>query len=240
MVEFVKPEGASEDEILRQHEGFVRQVVGYATKNLPHYVDRDPLLNAGRVGFVDALRRYDAEYNTSFRSYATTRIRGAVFDELRRTDSHSRRQHTKRDDLERLRAAMAARLQRDVSDEEVLDSLNVTGIKRQKYAVLFYQDCILSTEEMHEIPGEDSRPDHLAEAADMHDVVLDGVAQLSDSDQLVLAMIYLDGESLERTAKFFGVTESRICQRRIEIILKLRRLCKKQFGFIARPVGKGW
>jgi RNA polymerase sigma factor for flagellar operon FliA len=69
----------------------VRRVVHQLARRLPSNVQRDDLLAAGVFGLVDSLRRNGGDGGVAFEWYARTRIRGAIFDELRAQDWLSRR-----------------------------------------------------------------------------------------------------------------------------------------------------
>lgn len=219
----------SEDEALSEAEGFVQEVVLASTRALPYHVDRDPLVNAGRFGFVDALRRYRPDAGASFRTYAALRIRGAVYDELRRINPFGRSRLETQRDLERSRERLEHEYGRVVDNAELLDHLKVVGQRRLDYEHLLCNETV-SMEVLNELAAEDGRPDHRCEIADMQDVVIGNVCKLRDDDQLVLALYYLDGKTLSEIARFFDVTESRICQRHAEIIKKLRKLSRKQLS----------
>ena len=62
---------------LVRHEALRLQV------RLPASVELDDLLQAGGIGLLNAVDRYDALQGTAFTTYAVQRIRGAMLDELR-------------------------------------------------------------------------------------------------------------------------------------------------------------
>jgi RNA polymerase sigma factor for flagellar operon FliA len=69
----------------------VLRVVRQLARRLPANVQRDDLIAAGICGLVDSLRRNGGDGGAAFAWYARTRIRGAIFDELRAQDWLSRR-----------------------------------------------------------------------------------------------------------------------------------------------------
>jgi RNA polymerase sigma factor for flagellar operon FliA len=69
----------------------VHRLVRQLARRLPANVQRDDLLSAGVCGLVDSLRRNGGDGGGGFAWYARTRIRGAIFDELRAQDWLSRR-----------------------------------------------------------------------------------------------------------------------------------------------------
>src|SRR6266516_1909269 len=89
------PGSAAEEELVRQHLPLVRTVVGRLALNLPAHIDLEDLYSSGLVGLLDAVRNFDPKGGSSFESYARVRIRGSVFDELRRLDWVPRSVHDK-------------------------------------------------------------------------------------------------------------------------------------------------
>ena len=91
----IRPGTAKEAELIEQYLPFVKNVVGRLALSLPSHVDLDDLYSAGLVGLLNAVRNFDPTAGSSFESYARVRIRGAIFDELRRLDWVPRSVHDK-------------------------------------------------------------------------------------------------------------------------------------------------
>ena len=89
------PGSAAEEELVRQHLPLVRTVVGRLAMSLPMHIDIDDLYSSGLVGLLEAVRNFDPNGGSSFEAYARVRIRGTVFDELRRLDWVPRSLHRK-------------------------------------------------------------------------------------------------------------------------------------------------
>ena len=64
----------------------VRKLALQLLARLPASVELDDLARAGMIGLLDAVRRYQETADAQFETYATTRIRGAMLDELRGQD----------------------------------------------------------------------------------------------------------------------------------------------------------
>jgi RNA polymerase sigma factor FliA len=71
--------------LIRQHSGLVKFYVADISAPIPHWVDRDDLTSAGMIGLLQALRSFDPDRGVSFLAFARLRIRGAIYDELRRS-----------------------------------------------------------------------------------------------------------------------------------------------------------
>src|SRR6267143_7211607 len=91
----MKPGSATEGELVQKYLPLVKNVVGRLAMTLPPHVDGEDLYSAGLGGLLNAIRNYDPKAGTSFETYARLRIRGSVFDELRRMDWVPRSVHTK-------------------------------------------------------------------------------------------------------------------------------------------------
>ena len=91
----IRPGTPKEAELIEQYLPFVKNVVGRLALSLPSHVDLDDLYSAGLVGLLNAVRNYDPLAGSSFESYARVRIRGSIFDELRRLDWVPRSVHDK-------------------------------------------------------------------------------------------------------------------------------------------------
>ena len=91
----MKPGSVAEAAMVEQYLPLVKTVVGRLAMSLPPHVDPEDLYSSGLVGLLNAVRQYDPLAGSSFESYAKVRIRGAIFDELRRLDWIPRSVHEK-------------------------------------------------------------------------------------------------------------------------------------------------
>lgn len=85
-----------EKELIERFLPLVRNVVDRIKLNLPPHVDAEDLYSVGVTGLIAAVKKYDPEQGNTFAAYATTRIRGAILDELRRMDWCPRRARARR------------------------------------------------------------------------------------------------------------------------------------------------
>ena len=74
------------DAFVKQYAPLVKYVAGKVAMGMPHNVEFDDLVGFGVFGLIDAINKFDPEKHVKFKTYAVTRIRGAIFDELRSID----------------------------------------------------------------------------------------------------------------------------------------------------------
>ena len=86
---------SGKEHLLEQHAPLVKRLAHHMKAKLPANVEVDDLVQAGMIGLLDAVNRYEDEHGAQFETYAVLRIRGAMLDELRSSDSAVRRTNRK-------------------------------------------------------------------------------------------------------------------------------------------------
>ena len=71
---------------VKEYAPLVKRIAHHMMSKLPASVQIDDIIQAGLIGLMDAVNRYEQEQGVQFETYATQRIRGAMLDELRRND----------------------------------------------------------------------------------------------------------------------------------------------------------
>ena len=98
-------EYSDSNELVVQHEPLVKRIAYHLMSRLPASVQADDLIQAGMIGLIEASRKFDPEQGASFETYAGIRIRGAMLDEIRRTDWTPRSVHRKAREVAEFRQA---------------------------------------------------------------------------------------------------------------------------------------
>src|SRR3954465_14670159 len=115
----VRPGNEAEAEIVEEYLPLVKTVVGRLAMSLPPHVDPEDLYSSGLVGLLNAVRNFDPCAGSSFESYAKVRIRGAIFDELRRLDWIPRSVHEKARKVQGVMEQLEQRYGRLPKEEEI-------------------------------------------------------------------------------------------------------------------------
>jgi RNA polymerase sigma factor for flagellar operon FliA len=235
-----KPGSAAENELVVAHLPLVKTLVGRIAMTLPAHVDVDDLHSAGLVGLLNAVRQYDPSAGTSFQSYARVRIRGAIFDELRRLDWVPRSVHDKARKVQAAIQKLEQQTGEIPSATEIARELQLTAVEYEQLleeirpATFVSLDC--GNDEEHEESARhecfaDSTtrdPSDTASKNELSRMILERLKQLPEMQRKVLALYYFEDLRLREIAAVFGVTESRICQVHAQAILAIKAAIRRQ------------
>ena len=235
--------------LLEDYLPLLRWIVYQMKQKLPKTIEADELRSIGLSGLVAAAQRYEPSRRKSFASYAATRIRGAILDELRRQDPMSRRSRAR---AKRLGPAIS-KLKQERGTNYSQDSLCVElHMSEEELASLIeevrpvrlvsfdevdarpdFRDDLLH-DEFTEDSLHDIIPDHSCVSAfdalerkEIISLLAERIAQLPELQKKVLAMYYYENIPLSKIAAIFGVSEARVSQIRSEAVVVLRKYFTK-------------
>jgi RNA polymerase sigma factor for flagellar operon FliA len=210
---------------------FVRKVAQRVARRLPQNVDVDELVGAGTIGLMEAIERYDPKGGRSFETYAEFRVKGAIMDDLRRHDPAKRTTRALHNRLQAKKAELANRLGRTPEKSELAAALDMGLEEVEEKLARAKQANIVSIWQENQLPAC-SRPDQeaLYQRAELRQHVREAISQLSDREQIVLDLYYVQELSQIEIGEVLGVSESRICQILSQLREKLRKLLEEHRG----------
>jgi RNA polymerase sigma factor for flagellar operon FliA len=222
------PGRPTRDRLVLHYCALVRAVVHRTAVRLPPHVDVADLVQSGVFGLVEAIERYDPERCPRFESYAASRIRGAVLDELRAQDWVPRTVRLRARQTAHARDHLAVRLRRTATEREVADLLKVGS--RDLGATV--PSRLVSIEQLQEHAHGggtldvlvDDAPDAAAavQERETRRQLWQAVAELGERDRQVVHLYYLEQRTLAEIGRMLGVTESRVCQLHSRLVGRLR------------------
>jgi RNA polymerase sigma factor for flagellar operon FliA len=224
------PEIESED-LVSKHAPLVKRIAYHLMSRLPPSVQADDLIQAGMIGLLEASRNYDASQGASFETYAGIRIRGAMLDEIRRTDWTPRSVHRKARQVAEAVREIENQFGRDARDIEVAEKL---GIDLNEYHRIL-QDatgCRVFSIDDAGVNGDET-PQPVADAPrnepldslhndDFKSALAEAISNLPERERLVMAMYYDEELNLREIGEVLGVSESRVCQIHGQALIRLR------------------
>jgi len=227
---YAETKGMNQDELVSQHAPLVKRIAYHLMSRLPPSVQADDLIQAGMIGLLEAARNYDPSQGASFETYAGIRIRGAMLDEIRRTDWTPRSVHRKARQVAEAVREIENREGRDARDSEVAEFL---GITIEEYHRIL-QDATGARVFSFEDPGaggddneirsldEGNQPLDELQSARFQEALAEAIAGLPERERLVMALYYDEELNLREIGEVLGVSESRVCQIHGQALIRLR------------------
>ena len=216
------------EDLVRSHLPLVGHLVREMLSRVPAHVSREDLVSAGMAALASAAKNFDAERGTPFGTFATTRIRGAILDELRGLDWASRGVRSRARRVEATQQELTARLGRSPSRPELAEALGmgVDELKAldedvQRAVVLSLQGFTTATAEdivAERAPG----PEELLLQRERIGYLHDAIAALPERLRRVVQAYFFEERPMLDIAAELGVTESRVSQLRAEALVLLR------------------
>ncbi len=228
---------ATRERLILQYSPLVKYVAGRVGVGLPPNIEQADLVSYGIFGLIDAIEKFDIERAIKFETYAISRIRGAIIDELRAIDWIPRSIRYKAREVERAYSGLEAELHRAPSEPEVAQRL---GISLPELHAIFSQVSyvnVVALDELLTVGGEkgdklslvDTLEDTKAEdpvtafeAEETKFILSRAINQLPEREKIVITLYYYEGLTLAEIGRVLGVTESRICQMHTKAVLQLR------------------
>lgn len=233
----------SKSDALRQHAPLVRRLAGQMLARLPASVELDDLIQAGMMGLLDALSRYEDNQGVQFEAYATQRIRGSILDELRSNDWLPRglRKHAREVEKAIQKATQLAG--RAPTEREIAAVLGMSLSEYQAQLVdlqgsqlLYYEDFDREDAdafiENRSADIDDTPLNHLIDH-DTRQAIIDAIDQLPEREKLMMSLYYEQELNLREIGAVMGVTESRVCQLHSQAVARIRARLRAREGVAA-------
>lgn len=226
--------------LVQSHLPMVKRIAYHLMSKLPASVEADDLIQAGLIGLLDAVDRFDDSQGAHFETYATQRVRGAMLDELREADWASRTIRKASRQIESAIHVLQQRLQRPPTEQEIAGEMNLSIneyfelLNETRGAQLVYYEDLYSkdnedflerfVDELAAGPFE-MLTDHKFKRA-----LTQAVVELPEREKLLMGLYYEQEMNFKEIGAILGVSESRVCQLHGQAIARLRGTLKDWIG----------
>ena len=231
----IPAEYKNSNELVVAHEALVKRIAFHLMSRLPASVQVDDLIQAGMIGLIEASRKFDPEQGASFETYAGIRIRGAMLDEIRRTDWTPRSVHRKAREVAEAVRKIENEQGRDARDVEVAAAMGL-GLNEYHKILQDATGCRIFSFEDPGSVGEDglaqshrqpNQPLENLQNCDFKQGLAGAIKGLPERERLVMALYYDEELNLREIGEILGVSESRVCQIHGQALIRLRARMEK-------------
>lgn len=230
---------ADKNLMLHEHAPLVKRLAFQLKAKLPPSVEVDDLIQAGMIGLLDAITRYEDNHGAQFETYAIQRIRGSMLDELRSSDWLPRGVRQTMRKIEEAIQLLQQRLGRPPFENEVAKQLKIPLAEYQKilsenggHQLVYYEDFHESDSKEHFLDRycSDDSSDPLLSLlrGDFRATVIDAIDALPEREKLLMGLYYEHELNLKEVGAVMGVSESRISQLHTQAIARLRSFLREK------------
>lgn len=222
------------DQLIKDHMDFADFVVKRMRSQIPVFISFDELKSAAMFGLMEAAGRFDPTRGILFKTFAETRIRGAIMDEVRKMDWFSRSMREKHGRMLKEIRGLEQQLGRDPTEEEIAESMNLSC---EQYQKVINDTGHLGMVSLNEIlndssdgetfldqvrDDENKNPDEKLGVKELIRELAVELDKLNEKERLVLTLFYYEEFSQKEISEILELSEGRISQLHSQALLKLK------------------
>ncbi len=218
------------DRLILDHVPLLKHIVGRLSVDLSRSVDRDDLYGFGMLGLIAAADSWDKSRGLAFSTYAYTKVRGAILDELRRMDFLPRGRRERVREIEKAISRMEQESGQKPSLEELAKALGTTAEEIDE-ALLFAMSAVQTSlddgpcEHLAALLSDPRSADPIGslEWEETRTMLVRAIGELPEQEKTVITLYYAEEMLLREISEILGVTESRVSQIHGRALYRLNR-----------------
>ena len=227
------------NQLIERNLELVKIIAGQVAMHLPQHIEMDDLISAGSIGLIEAAGKFDVSRGVQFRSYASTRIRGAIIDNLRVMDWMTRSMRVKSNNLEKAYSAVTSKLGRPAEAEDVATFLNISNIEVHS---LLREVCATSVMSLEDLGLSDSEgasileciedpnaktPNDIHKFNEVKAILATAISKIPEKEKFLISLYYYDELTMKEVGSVLDVSESRVCQLHSQAMQRLKGMLKE-------------
>ena len=229
------------ESFVKQYAPLVKYVAGKVMAGMPQNIEFEDLVSYGTFGLLDAIEKFDTSRDIKFKTYAITRIRGAIYDELRSMDWIPRSVRQKAKEIDNVVLKLEAKLGRAPNEEEIakelgieLKELHTILVKLSATSLVSINEPVFLNDDSDKVSiietiesPESLKPDLIIEKEEVKKIIVKVIVDLPEKEKKVLILYYYEDLTLKEIGEVLNVTESRVSQLHTKAIGRLRSKLNK-------------
>ncbi len=239
---YKKDDGESKEKLILDYLPLIKKIAGKLSLALPPSMDENDLVGSGIVGLLEALERFDSSKGSSFASFVSLRIRGAMIDELRKVSWAPRSFFVGLRKVQEVGDKLSQELKRDAAPDEIAAELKwpvsevtrvyahcnfLTVVSLEK--VLFSSDGEEGLKLEDKVADTGELPGEGLEKREKELALAEALKELGKRDQILLSLYYKEDLTQKEIAGLLNVSPVRVSQLHARALQKLREVLRKNF-----------
>lgn len=224
------------DRLVVNYSPLVKYAAGrISARSASNPYGQEDLISWGVLGLLDAVETFRSDRGAKFETYAISKVRWAILDEMRRMDPLPRRVRQRVREAQKARNELAQTLQRPPSEKEIAEKLGVKLEDHREFLSRYHQAQVWSLEanieaggelgwELHQIVADNATegPEAAAEVDEMRAQLVRAIKDLGERERVVTTFYFYEGLTLREIGKALDLTEGRISQILRQSLIKLK------------------
>lgn len=196
------------DALIRDHMPYAKRIAETVARDLPRWVAFNDLHSAANEGLIHAADRFDPDRGASFSSFAYYRVRGAVYDYLRRTlssDPYHRARASAQAAVDDLIESAGTSLPRSVADPRAAAASSLAGILEDAATSFTLGEIGAAA---NAAPAPETDPERGATQGETHDGLRRAMQKLPERERTMIDGVYFQSLTIEQAGASMGLTKS--------------------------------
>lgn len=230
-----------ESELVSQYGEMVKRIAYHLAARLPTSVDVNDLIQGGLIGLIEAARQYSNDKGASFETYAGIRIRGAMLDELRKSDWAPRSVHRMARQAARAMHEIEQETGREARDVEIARKMSISLSEYHEISAdaarcqVMSMNAVATDDEPVDFADESFTPMEQLQQSEFQSALAENIGGLPEREKLVLSLYYNEEMNLREIGATLNVSESRVCQIHGQALLRLKARMSEWQGEVVVP-----
>lgn len=219
----------SREEAVKKYLPLVKKIANSLNKKMHYLAELDDLVQCGLIGLLDALDKYKNDRNAQFETYASTRIYGAMVDELRKMDTLSQDDRSELKKIDKATKELEAINSTAPTDLEIAKQCNVSIEQYYKLLQLRITSSVLSSDSspemsayVSEVSSLDATPEESLQNSQFKSSLVGAIDNLPEREKMIMSLYYQEEFTFKEIAGLLDLTEARISQLHTQAINRLR------------------
>lgn len=237
----INSSGFDESDLVSRYSEMVKRIAHHLAARLPTSVDVNDLIQGGLIGLIEAARQYSDDKGASFETYAGIRIRGAMLDELRKSDWAPRSVHRLARNAARAIHEIEQATGREARDTEIAKKMSISLSEYHDISAdaarcqVLSMDAVSSDDEPIDFPDSSFTPMEQLQQSEFQSVLAENIGGLPEREKLVLSLYYSEEMNLREIGATLNISESRVCQIHGQALLRLKARMREWHGEVVLP-----
>ncbi len=223
------------ENIVKHYAPKIRFIALRMKAKLPKHVDLNELISSGTIGLLEALGKFKPQLAIRFDSYAESRIRGAMIDELRRQDWFPRSLRARVREIDQAVWKLENEHGKTPTTEEIAHYTGLTpkevdlGLEALQNQLCVSLDAIQDTLSSDGGTNNEEHPFQSTVFNELINKVASIIDTLTPREKLVLSLYYNEELNMREASEVMEITEGRVSQLHAQAITRLRKIFAEKY-----------